>query len=123
MQNCETSAPVPDVDGASLLPLVDGSEEGDRLAFCGPSLFAALATADGVHVREVEWWASSDLGEVTGRTLRVWGREEEYLKVGGEGVHLGPLRAVLEKALEKKLLARENRRLRSELRVTVDDRQ
>ncbi len=36
-------APVPDVDGASLLPLVDGSEEGDRLAFIAGTDMGSLS--------------------------------------------------------------------------------
>lgn len=58
--------PVPDVDGASLLPLVDGTEEGDRLAFVAGTDMGSLSQ---LAVRMPPWKLIHHLDT---------GREEAY---------------------------------------------
>jgi O-succinylbenzoic acid--CoA ligase len=73
-----------------LLSHIDARREGDgRLAFRGPSLLTGYVTDEGLIDPKIEgWFVSDDLGEVDGRTLRVFGRAADFVKIGGESVDL-----------------------------------
>ncbi len=65
------------------------TENGDRLAFRGASLFTGYVTEEGlVDPKREGWFLTEDLGEVDGRIVRVCGRVGEFVKIGGESVDL-----------------------------------
>ena len=71
-------------------------ESDGRLAFRGPSLFTGYATEQGLIDPKIDgWFMSEDLGEVDGRTLRVFGRAGDFVKIGGESVDLKRLDRIL----------------------------
>jgi O-succinylbenzoic acid--CoA ligase len=74
----------------TLLGHIEARREDDgRLAFRGPSLFTGYATEQGLVDPKIDgWFVSDDLGEVNGRTLRVFGRAGDFVKIGGESVDL-----------------------------------
>jgi O-succinylbenzoic acid--CoA ligase len=64
-------------------------ERGGLLAFRGPSLLTGYVTEEGLIDPKIDgWFVSEDLGEVEGRTLRVFGRASDFVKIGGESVDL-----------------------------------
>jgi len=73
------------------------ADEDGRLAFRGASLFTGYITEDGFNDPKVDgWFLSDDVGEVSGRTLRVHGRRGDFIKIGGESVDIARLDRVLE---------------------------
>jgi O-succinylbenzoic acid--CoA ligase len=74
----------------TLLGHIEARREDDgRLAFRGPSLFTGYATEQGLVDPKIDgWFVSEDLGEVKGRTLKVFGRAGDFVKIGGESVDL-----------------------------------
>jgi o-succinylbenzoate---CoA ligase len=92
MSECCSTVAVEDV----LLDHLDARREDDgRLAFRGASLFSGYATEDGLVDPKVDgWFVSGDLGEIDGRTLRVFGRGADFAKIGGESVDLLRLDAI-----------------------------
>jgi O-succinylbenzoic acid--CoA ligase len=82
---------------SQLLSHIAARREPDgRLAFRGPSLFTGYATENGVVDPKIDgWFLSEDLGDVDGRTLRVDGRERDFVKIGGESVDLKCLDRIL----------------------------
>jgi o-succinylbenzoate---CoA ligase len=81
-----------------LLDHVEAREEPDgRLAFRGGSMLTAYATSEGVADPKIDGWlVTEDVGSLDGDVLRVSGRGEDWVKVGGESVALPRLDAVLE---------------------------
>jgi O-succinylbenzoic acid--CoA ligase len=81
----------------SLLGHIEARRETDgRLAFRGPSLFTGYATEQGLIDPKIDgWFVSEDLGEVDGRTLRVFGRAGDFVKIGGESVDLKRLDRII----------------------------
>ncbi|HEV7427940.1 MAG TPA: AMP-binding protein [Thermoanaerobaculia bacterium] len=81
----------------TLLGHIEARREDDgRLAFRGPSLFTGYATERGLVGSKIDgWFLSEDLGEVDGRTLRVFGRAGDFVKIGGESVDLKRLDRIL----------------------------
>jgi len=81
----------------TLLGHIEARNESDgRLAFRGPSLFTGYATERGLIDPKIDgWFVSEDLGEVDGRTLRVFGRAGDFVKIGGESVDLKRLDRIL----------------------------
>lgn len=72
------------------------SEPDGRLAFRGAALFSGYATEDGLIDPKIDgWFVTEDLGEVRGRVVRVRGRAEDFVKIGGESVDLKRLDAIL----------------------------
>lgn len=64
-----------------------------------PALFSSWSQVRGdreIHQSHPkgQWWTTSDLGEVQGRQLQVWGRGSEFAKILGENISL---RLILEK--------------------------
>jgi O-succinylbenzoic acid--CoA ligase len=92
MSECCSTVAVEDV----LLDHLDARREDDgHLAFRGASLFSGYATEEGLIDPRVDgWFISGDLGEVDGRTLRVFGRGADFAKIGGESVDLLRLDAI-----------------------------
>jgi O-succinylbenzoic acid--CoA ligase len=92
MSECCSTVAVED----ALLDHLDARREDDgRLAFRGASLFTGYATEEGLIDPKVDgWFISGDLGEVDGRTLRVFGRGADFTKIGGESVDLLRLDAI-----------------------------
>jgi O-succinylbenzoic acid--CoA ligase len=92
MSECCSTVAIEDV----LLDHLDARREDDgRLAFRGASLFTGYAAEDGLIDPKVEgWFISGDLGEVDGRTLRIFGRGADFAKIGGESVDLLRLDAI-----------------------------
>jgi O-succinylbenzoic acid--CoA ligase len=81
----------------TLLGHIDARRENDgRLAFRGPSLFTGYATEEGLVDPKIDgWFTAEDLGEVEGKTLRVFGRAGDFVKIGGESVDLKRLDRIL----------------------------
>lgn len=94
MSECASTIAVRDV----LLPHLDArTDEEWRLSFRGASLFSGYITEEGFNDPKVDgWFVSDDIGEVEGRTLRVHGRHEDFVKIGGESVNLARLDRILE---------------------------
>jgi O-succinylbenzoic acid--CoA ligase len=93
MSECCSTIAVED----TLLGHIDARRENDgRLAFRGASLFTGYATEDGLIDPKIDgWFISEDLGEVDGRTLKVFGRAGDFVKIGGESVDLKRLDRIL----------------------------
>jgi O-succinylbenzoic acid--CoA ligase len=80
-----------------ILPHMSVRVDVGRLAFAGPSLLTGYATEEGFVDPKVEgWFVSEDLGDVEDDVLRVYGRDGEYIKIGGESVDLVRLDAILD---------------------------
>ena len=112
MTECASTISVRDV----LLPHIEArTDEEFRLAFRGASLFTGYITEEGFEDPKVDgWFLSDDIGEVDGRTLRVHGRHEDFVKVGGESVNLARLDRILESVrggLDAVLIAAPDQRL------------
>jgi len=93
MSECCSTVAVEDV----LLDHLEARRTEDgRLAFRGASLFTGYVTETGLTDPKSDgWFVSDDLGEVDGRTLRVFGRGADFAKVGGESVDLLRLDAIV----------------------------
>lgn len=91
------------------------TDEEWRLSFRGASLFTGYITEEGFQDPKVDgWFLSDDIGEVEGRTLRVHGRHDDFVKVGGESVNLARLDRILESVrggLDAVLIAAPDARL------------
>lgn len=79
------------------------TNEKGHLEVSSSSLFTCYAKFDGVAGKSWDpkidsWFTTEDLGLVSERKVRVFGRQGDYLKIGGEATHLGRLRALLESA-------------------------
>jgi len=112
MTECASTISVRDV----LLPHIEArTDEEFRLAFRGASLFTGYITEEGFEDPKVDgWFLSDDIGEVDGRILRVHGRHEDFVKVGGESVNLARLDRILESVrggLDAVLIAAPDQRL------------
>jgi O-succinylbenzoic acid--CoA ligase len=81
----------------TLLGHIEARRESDgRLAFRGASLFTGYATEQGLIDPKIDgWFISEDLGEVSGGRLRVFGRADDFVKIGGESVDLKRLDRIL----------------------------
>lgn len=67
----------------------------------GPSALSAYVFKINGEIRIVDpkvegWFSTQDLGKVFGNTIEVLGRKREYIKIGGEGVHVSRLKLILE---------------------------
>ena len=72
------------------------SDDG-RIAIKGPSLLTGYVDERGLSDPKRDgWFYTSDLGHVQGRTLRVEGRVDDVVKIGGELVNVARLEALLE---------------------------
>ena len=93
MSECCSTVAVEEV----LLDHLDARRANDgRLAFRGASLFTGYVSEGGLADPKVDgWFLSDDLGEVEGRTLRVFGRGADFAKIGGESVDLLRLDAIV----------------------------
>ena len=92
MSECASTAVM---EGVLLDHLEARREDDGRLAFRGASLFTGYATEDGLVDPKIDgWFVSDDFGEVDGRTVRVFGRGSDFVKIGGESVDLLRLDAI-----------------------------
>lgn len=94
MSECASTVTVED----ELLDHLEARNEPDgRIALRGSSLLRAYVLADGAIVdpKVDGWFVSEDFGEVSGRSVRVWGRASDFVKIGGESVDLNRLDAIL----------------------------
>lgn len=87
--------------GSAELVMLDHAEaavdEDGRLRFKGASLLTGYGTSEGfVDPRQDGWFVTNDIGEVSGRELRVLGRSGEFVKIGGESVVLARLDRIVE---------------------------
>jgi O-succinylbenzoic acid--CoA ligase len=72
-------------------------QEDGRLAFFGASLLTGYATEEGFHDPKIDgWFVSDDIGDLHGGVVRVTGRSEDFVKIGGESVDLRRLDAILD---------------------------
>ena len=73
--------------GASLLTglAIESAEKNGHFAFADPKL------KDG-------WFRTGDTGRLEGRSLRVGGRAEAYVKIAGEGVDLNRIQSIFDEA-------------------------
>jgi O-succinylbenzoic acid--CoA ligase len=74
------------------------TEQDARLEIRGASLLSGYVDPDGGIVDPTRngWFLSSDRGEIEGRILRVLGRLDDVVKIGGELVSVARLDEVLE---------------------------
>jgi len=93
MSECGSTVSVED----ELLPHLDARSEPDgRLAFRGASLFTGYAAEAGLIDPKIDgWFLTEDFGDVDGRRLRVRGRADDFVKIGGESVDLNRLDAII----------------------------
>jgi O-succinylbenzoic acid--CoA ligase len=93
MSECCSTVAIED----QLLPHLEARCEPDaRIAIRGTSLLTGYVTAAGVVDPKIDgWFLTEDLGEISGRTLRVRGRAGEFVKIGGESVDLARLDNIL----------------------------
>lgn len=103
-------------------------EEGERLAFSGPSLLTGYARFDDsgkavfVDPKVGGWFLTEDRGSVAGETLRVFGRAGEFVKIGGESVDLKRLGEILDSVrggVDAALIAAEDERLGHVIHLVV----
>ena len=73
-----------------VLPHLEARADSEGiLEFRGASLLTGYVSEEGlVDPKAGGWLTTEDRGEVDGRTLRVFGRGEEFIKIGGESVDL-----------------------------------
>ena len=115
-----------------ILPHVEAALTGEgRLRIRSEALFSGYATdASGAVAfqdpRVDGWWTSEDRGTVSGATLTVEGRGEDFFKVGGESVSLPRLEAYLQDVIanlgfpgDAALVAVCETRLGREIRLVV----
>lgn len=89
---CSTIA----VEDLLLLHIETRREADGRLAFRGPSLFTGYVNEGGIVDPKIDgWFVSEDLGEVEGRSVKVYGRAGDFVKIGGESVELKRLDRIL----------------------------
>jgi len=86
--------------GSSDLLLLDHaearSEREGALAVRGESLLTGYMTEDGfVDPKIGGWFVTQDRGSIEGRALRITGRSEDFVKIGGESVDLTRLDRIL----------------------------
>lgn len=85
-------------------------ESAECLRFRGPSLLTAAIYQQKVgeghyerreELRKTEWWTSQDRGVVENRalkrTLKIFGRSGDFVKIGGESVDVGRLREIFDR--------------------------
>jgi o-succinylbenzoate---CoA ligase len=61
--------------------------------------YYALATSGGAKFFDPKndgWFLTEDLGELEGSYLKIYGRQENFIKIGGESVHLEGLQKILD---------------------------
>lgn len=99
----QVATAAPDREDLLLLPHVEARVENDgRLSFRGPSLFSGYAYYDEkgepafTDPKVDGWFTSDDAGRIDGNIVRVLGRSADFVKIGGESVHLSRLDAILE---------------------------
>jgi o-succinylbenzoate---CoA ligase len=87
----------------TLLPHVEArTDAAGRIEIRSEALFTGYATEAGLDGPRADgWWLTDDLGAVTGRTLSVYGRADDTVKVGGELVNLAALEARLADVLAR----------------------
>jgi O-succinylbenzoic acid--CoA ligase len=95
-QNLRSSPPLEVLSHLNVETHVDG-----RLRIRGSSLLTAyLFYGDAgpvmIDPKEEGWFYSQDRGEVIGRSLKILGRVGDFVKIGGESVEVGRLRAILD---------------------------
>ena len=105
----------------TLLDHVEARTEEGYLAFRGESLLTGYQTDDGFQDPKAGgWFVTPDLGEIEGRTLRVFGRGGDFVKIGGESVDLARLDRILaEIAAEAAVVAADDERLGHVIHVAV----
>lgn len=86
MSECASTVSILD----EILAHLDARVDSDgRLAFRGASLFTGYVNVEGLTDPKVDgWFSSQDRGAVAGRSLKVFGRGDEFVKIGGESVNL-----------------------------------
>jgi len=72
-----------------------------RLAFKGSSLLSTYAYFEEDQLNFIDpkvdgWFISMDRGEVNGNFLSIFGRIDEYIKIGGENVDISRLEMILQ---------------------------
>lgn len=96
-----------------------------RLAFSGRSLLTGYITNEGLRDPKVgAWFTTDDVGEVDGRTLRVHGRQGDFIKIGGEAVDLGRLDRILDSlrgSMEVAIVAVPDERLGNVIHLAATD--
>jgi o-succinylbenzoate---CoA ligase len=87
----------------SLLPHVAARTDAEgRIEIRSDALFTGYAADAGLDDPTVGgWWRSDDLGAVARRTLTVYGRADDTMKVGGELVNLAALETKLAEVLAR----------------------
>lgn len=71
-------------------------ESDGRIALKSEALLSGYATEDGFEDPKIGgWFTTPDMGSLDGRLLRIAGRTEEFVKIGGESVDLSRLDRIL----------------------------
>lgn len=76
-------------------------EENDCISIHSPALFSTYAMIENGQIRLTSpitkgWFLSQDRGAISGKTLSLLGRQDDFIKIGGENVNLGRLEKILE---------------------------
>jgi O-succinylbenzoic acid--CoA ligase len=67
-----------------------------RIAFRSEALLTGYATEESFEDPKIDgWFKTPDVGTLEGRGLRVAGRSEDFIKIGGESVDLSRLDRIL----------------------------
>lgn len=71
-------------------------EEDGRLAIRSAALLTGYATEEGFVDPKIDgWFVTEDIATIAGRTLRIEGRNRDFVKIGGESVDLARLDRIL----------------------------
>ncbi|WP_059359118.1 AMP-binding protein [Parachlamydia acanthamoebae] len=85
----------------SLLSHVEASIYADRIALKSPSLLTAYLESSRGDIRIIDpkrdgLFQTEDRGAIVGQTLEIFGRDQNFFKIGGESVDFANLEKILE---------------------------
>jgi o-succinylbenzoate---CoA ligase len=80
----------------TLLSHMQVKQQNERLAFKSPSLLSSYAYFENKKIHFLDpkvegWFVGEDRGEVMENYLKIWGRTDSLIKIGGESVDLAHL--------------------------------
>ncbi len=78
----------PDEPALKFLSHVEARVTEGRIEIRSPALLTGVIEEEFTDPKREGWFLTEDLGEVEGDELRVHGRSQDFVKVGGEGVSI-----------------------------------
>lgn len=112
-----------------ILPHMRVRQEGEVLMISSSSLLTVYAILEEKGVcfsdpKEKGWFKSNDRGQIMGKCLNIFGREDAVLKIGGERVDLSKLEDILQThcltfnpPLQATLIAKQDERLENSIHL------